>query len=422
MKPTLILVLLILSFQLVKAENLTKPNDKDSTILAPTSIPVSEEWYQKIALRGYAQLRYNRLFETNPDLKCDQCDKSWGDNGGFFLRRVRLIFFGNVHERVYIYVQPDFASAAGGSLHYVQLRDAYFDLALDSKKRFRFRFGQSKIPFGFENLQSSQNRLPLDRHDGLNSAVPNERDLGLMFYYAPVEIRKRFAYLVNSGLKGSGDYGVFGVGLYNGQIANQSEANNSPHVVTRLSYPFQLGNGQFIEPGVQAYMGEYTLTRVSNNLKVDDLNFMERRFAGSLVVYPQPFGIQAEYNIGNGPQFTPSYTLNEDGSRTFDLEKSSIQNRNLHGGYIMASYFIKRNNQIIIPFVRFHHYEGGKKFELDATSHSVKEMEIGFEWQPIRNFELVAHYTISDRTTMDGKNPFNHQTGRLLRLQAQFNF
>ena len=103
-----------------------------------------------------------------------------------------------------MYIQPDFASGGG---NFAQIRDAYFDLGLDQKQEFRLRIGQSKVPFGFENLQSSQNRIPLDRHDGMNSAVANERDLGVMFYYAPTEIRKRFSHLVSSGLKGSGDYG-----------------------------------------------------------------------------------------------------------------------------------------------------------------------------------------------------------------------
>jgi phosphate-selective porin len=40
-------------------------------------------------------------------------------------------------------------------------------LSFDTKK-FRLRVGQSKVPFGFENLQSSQNRLTLDRNDALN--------------------------------------------------------------------------------------------------------------------------------------------------------------------------------------------------------------------------------------------------------------
>lgn len=45
---------------------------------------------------------------------------------------------------------------------------------------------------GFENLQSSQNRLPLDRNDGLNSAVSNERDLGVFFSGAQKNIGNCF--------------------------------------------------------------------------------------------------------------------------------------------------------------------------------------------------------------------------------------
>ena len=70
-------------------------------------------WYETFSIRGYGQVRYNRLLETNDQLKCEQCDRSWGDNGGFFIRRARIIFSGYVHPRVYIYLQPDFASSAG---------------------------------------------------------------------------------------------------------------------------------------------------------------------------------------------------------------------------------------------------------------------------------------------------------------------
>lgn len=37
-----------------------------------------KRWYETISLRGYMQVRYNRLLETNPKLKCEQCDRSWG--------------------------------------------------------------------------------------------------------------------------------------------------------------------------------------------------------------------------------------------------------------------------------------------------------------------------------------------------------
>ena len=370
------------------------------------------KWYDNISVRGYVQARYNRLFETNEKLKCEQCDRSWGEDGGFFLRRVRVIFFGQVHERVYFYIQPDFASSASPTgLHFGQIRDAYFDVGFDRKNQFRARIGQSKVPYGFENMQSSQNRLPLDRNDALNSAVANERDLGVFFYWAPDKIRKRFSSLVADGLKGSGDYGVVALGVFNGQTANKPELNNLPHAVARVSYPIKIGKKQIIEPGIQAYTGKYTLASdlISKGTKVrSDFTYMDERVGGTVVMYPQPIGITAEYNIGRGPEFNTA--------------TDSIENRNLTGGYVMVNAMLKWKKQVFFPFARSQYYNGGKKFELDARSYTVNEYEIGVEWQPIKNFEFVAMYTISKRRFDDFVKQNNVQQGQLLRLQAQLNF
>ncbi|HEX9601091.1 MAG TPA: porin [Mariniflexile sp.] len=371
---------------------------------------LKKEWYQKISLRGYAQLRYNGLIQTNPDLTCEQCDKSWGGDGQFFFRRIRLVFYGQIHPRVYFYIQPDLASASGSNQHYGQIRDAYFDVGLDSKNEFRFRIGQSKVPFGFENLQSSQNRLALDRNDALNSAVRNERDLGVFFYWAPEKIRKRFSMLVKEGYKGSGDYGVFGFGVYNGQTANLEDLNNKKHVVARLTYPFQIGS-QIIEPGIQAYTGMYTIDDklISTGVQHrEDNTYIDQRFAVTAILYPKPFGIQAEYNIGKGPEF--------------DKVSNTIDIKSLHGGYLTLNAKLPINNQLIYPFAKFQYYNGGKKHELDARSYEVKELELGIEWLPYKNLELVAMYTFSDRKYEDFILQNNHQKGSLLRLQLQVNF
>ena len=370
-----------------------------------------KQWFESFSIRGYAQIRYNRLLETNSKLKNEQGDRSWGENGGFFIRRMRIIFSGQVNERIYFYVQPDFASSASSTgLHFGQLRDAYFDVGLDAKNEFRFRIGQSKVPFGFENMQSSQNRLPLDRNDALNSAVSNERDLGVFFYWAPAGVRKLYSSLINEGLKGSGDYGVFGIGAFNGQTANKPEQNNDPHIVARLTYPFQIKN-QIVEMGLQGYTGNYVVTtdQLSAGVKINsNKSYLDQRVAASFILYPKPFGIQAEYNIGKGPEFNKA--------------TDSIEVRNLHGGYITASYKKDIGQQIIIPFSRYHYYHGGKKHELDARSYHVSEFEIGVEWQPNKNFEIVAMYTISERRFEDFKLQNNFQLGNLLRLQAQLNF
>ena len=373
------------------------------------SITTSKKWFESINIRGYAQVRYNGLLQTNEDLGCEQCDKSWGGDNGFFIRRMRVIIYGQISPRVYLYVQPDFASAPSSStLHFAQLRDAYFDLGLDKDNEFRLRIGQSKVPYGFENMQSSQNRLPLDRADALNSAVTNERDLGVFFYYAPAKIRKRYSSLVNDGLKGSGDYGVFGLGIYNGQTANRPELNSNRHIVTRLSYPFEWKK-QIFEPGIQAYKGDYTLSSLSSGVKSNATKtYLDERVGGTFVLYPKPFGILAEYNVGTGPEF--------------DKLADSITNQRLHGGFITASYKIDFKGQTLIPFVRYQKYDGGKKHELDARSYEVEELEIGAEWQPNKNFELVVMYTMSSRRYEDYANQNNYQRGNLLRIQAQVNF
>jgi hypothetical protein len=406
-KITLILVLLFLILNLQSQDSIPK------TIVS--ELPKVEEkkahWSDKITIRGYTQVRYNRLFESNSDLVSEQGDKSIGNKQGFFIRRMRIIFFGQLSDNVYFYIQPDFASSASStSLHFAQLRDAYFDVSLDKKREFRFRIGQSKVPYGFENLQSSQNRLPFDRNDAFNSAVSNERDLGVFFMYCPKKVRELYSSFVNDGLKGSGDYGIFSFGLYNGQVANKPELNNNSHMVTRLTYPVKLGN-QIIEPGIQAYSGMWVMPKdqiTSTTKVVKSYEYLDQRYAASLVLYPKPFGIQAEYTIGKGPEY--------------DAGKDSILTKNLKGGYVTLSYIIKIKKHIIIPFVRGSTYQGGKKHELDARSYRVDEIEGGIEYQPFKNFEFTAAYLYSDRTTSDRTKENNYQFGSLLRLQAQLNF
>jgi len=405
LKALTLCIIVILRFSFANCQTTSLPNNPNQQEVAP------KKWFENINLRGYAQFRYNRLLETNDSLGCEQCDRSWGGDGGFFIRRMRLIFFGQINPRVYFYVQPDFASSpSSDKLHFAQIRDAYLDIGIDSKSTFRFRIGQSKVPFGFENMQSSQNRLPLDRADALNSAVANERDLGVFFYWAPQKKRELLSNLVKSGLKGSGDYGIIAIGAYNGQTANNPELNDEPHVVGRISYPIEIGQ-QVIEIGIQGYKGQFVLAKsnVSSGVKTkENMSYLDTRLAGSFTLYPKPFGILAEYNIGKGPEYM--------------ADTDSIAEQKLSGGYITMTYASTLGNHKLFPFVRYQVYDGGKKHEKDARSYILNEWELGVEWSPLSQFELTAMYTLSDRNYIDGSLPFNHQKGQLLRIQAQLNF
>lgn len=400
-KTFVMLLFCFLAFKIQSQDVLKLKND--------SIIKKSEkQWFQSFSIRGYSQIRYNRLLETNPDLKCEQCDRSWGDNGGVFMRRMRVIFYGQISERVYFYVQPDFASSVSTtSLHFAQIRDAYMDIGLDKKNEYRFRIGQSKVPFGFENMQSSQNRLALDRNDALNSAVSNERDMGVFFYYAPKKIRERFSMLVKDNYKGSGDYGVLGLGVYNGQTANKPEENNKQHLVGRITYPF-VYKSQIFEPSIQAYTGQYILNGTLKAKANKNKEYLDQRIAGTFILYPRPFGLAMEYNIGQGPRY--------------NKQTDSIENSSLKGGYLLLNYRLKLKNHFLFPFVRHQFFDGAKKHESDARTYQVNETEIGIEWQPSKNFELVTMYTISSRRFEDSSNKNNLQKGSLLRIQAQVNF
>src|SRR5690606_7771656 len=95
------------------------------TIEAPPPEKPTEHFFDRIDVRGYTQLRYNHLGQTNPRLVNVQGDKSWGgEGGGFFLRRARIILYGKIHPQLQLYLQPDFVSApSGDSLNFVQVRD-----------------------------------------------------------------------------------------------------------------------------------------------------------------------------------------------------------------------------------------------------------------------------------------------------------
>ena len=390
----LLALLLLFSVSFAQAQQEQQPEEKPS-----------KGWFDKIHLGGYMQVRYNGLLQTNPNLGCAQCDESWGgEENSLSLRRLRFKIYGQIHPRVFFYFQPDFSKSVGESHHVGRLKDAYFDLGLDRDNEFRLRIGQSKVPFGYENLQSSSQRLPLDRDDALNSGLKDERDLGVFFYWANKEKRNLMNELKRDGMKHSGDFGVFALGFYNGQTANHPDKNGEFHVVTRFSLPIEVGS-QVIEPGVQAYRGKYVVDKISPELASDlGHEYLDQRAAVSFVLYPKPFGIQAEYMVGQGPEF--------------NQQAQKIEVQNLHGGYVTFSYIAGH----FIPFSRLQYYDGGKKHELDARSYTVKELELGVEWQPVKAFELVAMYTVSNRRYEDFQLQDNRQEGSLLRIQAQLNF
>ncbi len=461
---------------------------------AAGSPPPPQHWYERISLRGYTQMRYNATLQAGPfynDL-VDPADRSVGPRQNFLIRRMRLIFSGDISDHLYIYIQPDFASSPNQSFspaptlattaifgafnpglfgtypnngggNFAQLRDAYADIYFDKDKEFRVRAGQSKIPYGFENMQSSQNRLTLDRNDAINSCCRDERDLGLFFYYTPKEMRHLFRDLVKNNLKGSGDYGMFAFGIYNGQGANRVELNKNMHAVMRFTYPYVFENGQVVEASIQGYtgrfvpftsaitpslfggsflagfrppgypgagipyvnapgygsLGNYTLgvypsSTLTNVWVAQAVNggqgVKDDRVAVSAIVYPQPFGVQAEWNWGRGPVLNATQT--------------GISSGGLNGGYILVNYKYEDKDfgsGVWFPFVKYQYFKGGQKFENNAPLSRLYEWDFGVEWQPLPEVEFTAVYAKMDRTNVLAA-PYRQFHADLLRMQLQWNY
>ena len=385
-----------------------------------------KKWFEKYTIRGYVQFRVNDVFDDDGPAKAQSVgDSSIGDNQSFLIRRARLILSGDVSEHLSLYFQPDFASSVPGSPdanQFAQIRDLYADVFLDDDKELRFRIGQSKVPYGWENLQSSSNRLPLDRSDSLNTAVRNERDLGIFCYWTPVEVQDTFKYIMDEGLKGSGNYGLAGFGVYNGQGGSFREQNDGLHAVARVAYPFWLTDCQLVEVGMQGYTGKYTvLTSPISPLGVGAARgpasapggIEDERLAWTFVYYPQPIGFQSEWTVGRGPSLNDAQT--------------AVGESALYGGYAMAMYRQKLEKGELIPFARWNYYQGGYKTERNAPNSQIEEWEFGAEWQFSKSLEFVAMYTITDRTNTQAISTANTPSyeqfnGQLLRFQVQVTY
>jgi len=401
---------------------------EQAAIVNLRSGPKEAAWYEKMSIDGYTQVRHTEQLNDKAYLTGGlPADRSVDANQNLVIRRGRFKISGDF-GRVFLYTQFDVAasvdSGTRGNLGY-QTRDIYADIALDEAKEHRIRIGVSKVPYGWVNLQSSQNRLQMERPEALNSAVEGERDQGIYYMYANTEDRALFKSLVKDGYKGSGDYGVFTAGFYSGAGLNRADNNGEVHSVIRLSKPWVSASGQMYEAGIGGYAGRFKVTTgaaaidatamenaVKNQADKRNFNdgFVDRRAAATFIMYPQPWGIEAEWTAGQGPQMNDA--------------RNNINVESLHGGYIMVNYRHKYGEQSeFLPYVRWNYFDGARKFGTNATKMVVNEIDLGFEWQWRKEVELQLQYTLADeRTNSSSSNPLIIAGSRRLALQLQFNY
>ena len=377
---------------------------------------LANKWYEKIGLRGYTQFRYTDvLSQDGPALEVP-ADRSVNANESFMIRRGRFVFSGDPTEHVSLYAQMDFNGSTGAADFSLQMRDLYADVWLDKAKLWRVRLGQSKVPYGWSNLQSSQNRAAFERPDALNSAVEGERDLGGSLMWNSAAAKQRFRDLTGLGLKGSGDYGVISVGAYSGQGLNRPDQNGDVHWFGRVSYPFKLASGQYLELGVQGYHGRFvvptqaiTVGGASITPIQDPDGVVDERVAFTAIWYPQPIGVEAEWTVGNGPALSDNLR--------------QIEGDFLQGGYVQLNYRTQSAVGSWFPFTRWNYFDGARKFARNAPQDHVNEVDLGVEFARWAELELTAMFSHTFTRTRTGSFPYVQTRGaNRLGFQAQWNY
>jgi hypothetical protein len=380
--------------------------------------PKKKTWYETLKIDGYTQVRQTEQMNDAAKLIGGlPADRSVDNAQSIVIRRARFKITGDI-GRVSLYTQFDLAASvdSGTSRNFgMQTRDIYADIALDEDREHRVRVGVSKVPYGWVNLQSSQNRLAIERPEALNSAVEGERDQGVYYMWAGKEQRALFKKHNAEGFKGSGDYGVFTAGFFGGTGLNKADNNGEVHSLLRFSYPWVSASGQMYEAGVGAYAGRFkvTPTAVGGVTPTADARqlsdgFKDRRTFATFVMFPQPWGIEAEWTSGQGPQ------LNDAGTR--------IEEQDLNGGYVLVNYrYQYGEGSELLPFVRWNYYDGARKFGTNAHKMVVNDLDIGFEWQWRPEVELSMMYSLTgERTNAAGTAII--KDARRLAIQLQFNY
>jgi len=158
---------------------------------------------EKVKISGYIQSQFTD-------------DKAATPKTDFRVRRARLKIEAPASDMAALTLQVD-------ATRTVELKDAYLDLGR-STDIWRLRFGQAKVPFMYEVLESSGNRLEPERTALATTLFPGERDQG--------------AWLQFTNALGDSVPGVsLDVGLQDGAGPNTADNNDNKDIVARLRFP-----------------------------------------------------------------------------------------------------------------------------------------------------------------------------------------
>ena len=159
-------------------------------------------------------------------------------------------------------------------------------------------------------------------------------------------------------------------------------------------------------------------TTLAGSSTYNKYGIKDERAAISFMMYPQPFGLQAEWNWGKTPGL--------------DQASGVIKEQKLDGGYVQAMYKIDHvkvgdTDGTLIPFVRWQYFDGFNKAETNAPQNKVNDWELGTEWQIAPEVELTAYLHHMNRTNLvtgagTGVQDYAKFKADAIRVQLQYNF
>jgi len=335
--------------------------------------PPAKKWYDNIKVSGYAIARWqDYLDDTEKNLDANTKVKVGNE---FVVRQARTKFDFTPSANTRVEIETDWADEKG------RVKTAFIENAWGANGTLRSRFGQQKVPFGFEVTQSSGSRLPFEENYLTRREIGGDYDTGLAFFWTPKRDAELFALGKNSAWA-PGDYGTFAIGLFNGQgvsdnpwgATSTGELNDNKHFIARYTKPFTWGRANaYGEAGISYWTGTYTSAK-------SKAEFDDNLLGLHAYLSPAPLGLQAEYFAGE------------------------TEGADLSGWYLMG---LCRTSPLGTLYARYETYDGPRK-GCGPAPYDRHRTAIGYAHQVDSKTRVTAEY---DREKIEATGKDNDALG-----------
>lgn len=436
--------LFILCFALVGVANTpnaqtTTQSELDSLKKEVSDLNKNLGTLKNLKVTGWVQAQY-QWTELKGTKNFDGGDFLTNSNNRFMIRRGRVKF-------TYVNNLTQFVLQINATERGLNLVDVYGKITDPWRKTFSFTAGVMNRPFGFEIEQSSQVRETPERSRFTQVLLPNERDLGAMVSYEPVQGSKLHGLKVDAGFYNG--HGIIVPGT-SSTYAWVSDFDNYKDFIGKARYRKSVAKDKInFGIGLSHYNGGfmYQSNNVYKSITTDSLGVKSWSQADTVSqtytsrkaprVY---FGIdgqialkskigtstlRAEYVMG-----TQSGTINSTRSPAFLPSTTSTYVRQFNAGYL---YFVQRIGKTRHEItLKYDWYDTntkitGKDISLGSgmTDAELKYTSIGlgYSFYARENVKFMAYYNIVKNELTNGIANFNKDiSDNILTLRMQYRF